>query len=509
MSHERFAFSRVAAATVALLILIATRPAVAAEPTAGGSLSLSIETDLPTLDPAGFASFNDREAGVILYDTLLDLDPKGQIVPHLAEKIDAAPDATWFRITLRRDVKFHDGTPLDATAVVAHFQRMMDPKVRCRCLSDLATVDTIEATGPQEVTFKMKTPSAHFPSVLADFAGMITSPAGVEKYKQDFGANPVGSGPFMFKEWQRGARIVFVRNPNYWQKGKPFLDEVVLRPLPDQQTRYASLKSGSLDIVMNAGARDVIDARESKAFKIINAGSLASVFVMINIGRPDVSDVRVREAMAHALDRAALNKAINRGLYKIANTPFGSGLAPHEAVDNYPDYNLDKARKLIAAYGKPVKIKMTVNATPLAILTAQALQQMWKKAGIETEIEQVEQVQGIRMAAAKDYQVMLYRWAGGGDPDKNVHQFFHSKGTVNRTNYNNADMDRILDEARATTDPAARLKLYRQVNNLLARDLPYLFLNYFDNYAIANPSVNGIVAVPDGLIRVDRVWKSK
>jgi len=113
------------------------------------------------------------------------------------------------------------------------------------------------------------------------------------------------------------------------------------------------------------------------------------------------------------------------------------------------------------------------------------------------------------LAAAKDYQVMLYRWAGGGDPDKNVHQFFHSKGTVNRTNYNNADMDRLLDEARATTDPAARLKLYRQINNLLARELPYLFLTYFDNHALANPSVNGMVAVADGLIRVDRVWKSK
>ena len=498
-----------AVATLASLVLIATAAAHAAEVNRGGSLSMSIESDLPTLDPAGFASFNDREAGVILYDTLLDLDSKGQLVPHLAEKIDAAPDASWFRITLHRDVKFHDGTPLDAAAVVAHFKRMMDPKTKCRCLSDLATVDTIEANGPLEVTFRMKSPSAHFPAVLADFAGMIVSPTAIGKSGESFGANPVGSGPFMFKEWQRGARIVFVRNPNYWQKDKPYLDEVVLRPLPDQQTRYASLKSGSLDIVLNGAARDVIDARDGKVFRVTNAGSLASSFVMINTARPDVSDVRVRRAMAHALDRVALNKAINRGLYKIANTPFGSGLAPHEAVDGYPGYDPDTAKKLLAEYGKPVKIRLTTGATPIATLSAQAVQQMWKKVGIETEIEQVEQVQGIRMAAAKDYQVMLYRWAGGGDPDKNVHQFFHSKGAVNRTNYNDPGMDRLLDEARATTDAAARLKLYRQINNLLARDLPYIFLNYFDNYAIANPAVNGIVPVADGLIRVDRVWKSK
>lgn len=509
MPRHLFARVRRHACLAAVIVAMsASTAAPAAEPQRGGSLSISLESDLPTLDPAGFASFNDREAGIILYDTLLDLDPQGKLVPHLAEKIDAAPDATWFRVTLHGGVRFHDGTALDSNAVVAHFKRMMDAKTHCRCLSDLATVASIDATGPLEVTFKMKTPSAHFPSTLADFAGMITSPAATEKYKEEFGTHPVGSGPFIFKEWQRGARIVFTRNPDYW-KGAPLLDEVVPRPMPDQQTRYASLQSGNLDVIMNAAARDVIDARDGKKIKVINAGSLATSFVMINIARPDVSDLRVRQAMAHALDRVALNRAINKGLYKIASTPFGSGLAPHEAVDGYPNFDPEKARKLLAEYGKPVKIKFTVNASPLSILSAQALQQMWKKVGIETEIEQVEQVQGIRMAAAKDYQVMLYRWAGGGDPDKNVHQFFHSKGTVNRTNYNDAGMDRLLDDARGTTDPAARLKLYRQINNLLARDLPYLFLNYFDNYALAAPAVNGIVGVPDGLIRLHRVWKSK
>jgi ABC-type transport system substrate-binding protein len=499
---------RLIVAAAAALLALMTAPLLAAEPRTGGSLSISIESDLPTLDPVGFASFNDREAGIILYDTLLDIDAKGNIVPHLARSIEAAPDATSFRIVLHDGVKFHDGTALDAAAVVSHFKRMMDPKLRCRCLSDLATVDAIEATAPLEVTFKMKSPSAHFPSVLADVAGMVTSPAAVAKFGADFGSNPVGSGPFMFKEWQRGSQIVFVRNPNYWKK-PAYLDEVVLRPMPDQQTRFASLKAGNLDVVMNAAARDVLEAKQDKKLKVINPGSLGTVFVMINVGRPDVSDVRVRRAMTYALDRDALNRVVNKSLYKIANTPFGTGLAPHEQVDGYPGFDLAKAKALLADYGKPVRLKFTVNASPLSILTAQALQQMWKKAGIETEIEQVEQVQGIRMAAAKDYQVMLYRWAGGPDPDKNVHQFFHSKATVNRTNYSDPEMDRLLDAARGTSDPAARLKLYRQVNNLLARDLPYIFLNYFDNYALASAAVNGMVGVPDGLIRVHQVWKAK
>ena len=115
----------------------------------------------------------------------------------------------------------------------------------------------------------------------------------------------------------------------------------------------------------------------------------------------------------------------------------------------------------------------------------------------------------IRAAGTKDYQVMLYRWAGGADPDKNVYAFFHSKGMVNRTSYNNPEMDKLLDQARSTTAPEVRLELYHQINNVLARDLPYILLNYFDNYALAAPSVHGMIPVPDGLIRVPGIWKDK
>ena len=502
----------VAAVAATAVTLVAAWPAPAdaqaGNPKRGGSLSISLEADPPTLDPAGLASFNDRQAGITLYDTLLDIDPKGRLVPNLAERFEQAPDATWFKLTLRSGVTFHDDTPFDAQAVVAHFKRLMDPKVRCRCLSDLAPIASVEATGPLEVTLKMKAPSAHFPATLADVAGMVVSPTAMQTLGADFGTRPVGAGPFRFKEWRRGSHIVFERNTRYW-KGPVHLDEVVLRAMPDEQTRYASLQAGNLDIVMNAAARNIVDARRDKKFTILDPGSLATVFVMVNVSQPDVSDRRVRLAMTHALDREALNKAINRGVYKVANTPFGTGLAPHEAVDGFPKYDPARAKKLLAEYGKPVRIKLSVNAAPISVLTGQALQQMWKKVGIETEIVQYEQVQLVRTAAAKQYQVMLYRWAGGADPDKNVHQFFHSKGAVNRTAYSDPEMDRLLDAGRATTDPAERLKVYRQINNLLARDLPYIYLNYFTNYSLASPAVRGVVAVPDGLIRLGGVWKER
>jgi peptide/nickel transport system substrate-binding protein len=508
MTYPRLPKSIRALAFGVAAVLLASGHVGANEPRKGGSLSVSLETDSATLDPLGISSINDRQVAVILYDTLLDIDAKGQIVPGIAEKIEAAPDAMSFKLTLRGNVKFSDGTPYDAAAVVKNFQRIMDPKNRCRCASDVATVDTVAATGPLEVSIRMKTPSAHFPGTLADVAGMVVSPAAVEKYGADFGNHGIGAGAFKLKEWRRGDRIVLERNDGYW-RNPVLLDEVMLRPLPDAQTRYTSLLAGNLDVVMNAGARDVIDAQQRKTFQVLNPGSLGTLFIQFNLSAPDVSDVRVRRAMAHAIDRDGYNKAINRGLYKLASTPFGSGLAPHEQVDGYPNFDPAKAKKLVEEYGKPVKVKLVISSVPASVLAGQALQQMWKKAGIETELVPTEAAQAIKNAFAHDYQVMLFRWAGGTDPDKNVYQFFHSKGSINLVKFNDPEMDKLLEAGRATTDKAERLKIYRQVNNLLARELPYLFLTYFENIALASPKVRGVTPTPDGLLRVHSLWKDR
>ena len=495
-----------AAAIAAAAILSA--PAAAQQPKQGGTLTIALETDTATLDTLGISSINDRQVAMILYDTLLEFDAKGNIVPGVAEKLDASEDATVFKLTLRSGVKFTDGTPYDAAAVVKNFERIMDPKNKCRCASEVASIDKVEASGPLEVTIRMKSPAANFPASLADIVGMVVSPTAAEKHGAEFGSNGVGAGAFKLKEWRRGDRIVLERNDAYW-RNKVNLDEVVLRPIPDSQTRYASLQAGNVDVVFNAAARDVIDAQGKRSAQVLNPGSLGTNFIQINLASPVVSDVRVRQAMAHAIDREAYNKVINRGLYKIANTPFGSGLAPHEQVDGYPQYDLEKAKKLVADYGKPVNIKVTVSSAPAAMLAGQAIQQMWKKAGIEAELQPVEASQGIKDAFARNYQVMGFRWAGGTDPDKNVYQFFHSRGGINLVGYNDPEMDKLLEAGRATTDKAERLKIYRTISNKLAKDLPYLFLTYFENISLAANNVKGLPLVPDGLIRPYAAWKEK
>jgi peptide/nickel transport system substrate-binding protein len=511
MKVERFLSGSTRAWTFALALALlptAIGHACAQEPKKGGSLSVGIETDQTSLDPLAMSSFVERQGGLLLYDTLLAMDAGGAIVPNIAEKIETAPDATSFKLTLRNGVKFADGTDYDAAAVTKNFQRIMDPKNKCKCASEVAAIDKVEATGALEVTIRMKTPAANFPATLADIVGMVVSPTAVEQLGAEFANRGVGAGPFKVKEWRRGDRVVLERNEYYWRGPAP-LDEVVLRPIADSQTRYASLQAGNVDIIMNAAPKDVLDAQKQKTLQVFNPGSLGSLFIQLNLKAPDVSDVRVRQAMAYAIDREAYNKVINGGLYKIASTPFGSGLAPHEQVDFYPKYDLAKARQLVADYGKPIKINLVVTSAPISLLSGQALQQMWKKAGIETEIIPMEATQAIKSAFAHDYQAMAFRWAGGTDPDKNVYQFFHTGGAINLVNYSDPEMDQLLDAGRATVDPVARLKIYRDINNKLANDLPYLFLTYFENTALASPTVHGLVSVPDGLLRLGPVWKSK
>lgn len=479
----------------------------ASSPRYGGTLNVGMEADFPTLDPLGMGALAERQVGMAVYDTLLEIDEKGAIRPGLAEKFLLAPDARSVTLTLRSGVKFHDGTPFDAEAVVFNFKRLRDPANKCRCSADLASLADVVALGPLEVEFRFSSPSSHFLSVLADVAGLMISPTAVSKLDKGYGQAPVGTGPFMYKEWRKGNYFHAVRNPDYWRKGLPYLNDVFYRPMPDDQTRQAALAAGNIDISLVPAARDVAAAIRDKSFKVIDPGGLGTVFVMISWRADSVQDPRVRQALAYATDRAALNKAINRGIYKLARTPFGSGLFPHEKVEGFREFDLKKAQALVREVGKPVKVKLSVTASPNSIQTAQALQQMWKKAGIETEIDQQEQVQLIRNAINNNFEIMIFRWPGRADPDANVYQFFHSKSMRNYTRYSDPGMDKALEAGRVAVDQTERLKHYSNVNDILARDVVYHFLHYYTPFMLAGKNVEGIPLIPDGLLRSGFVWK--
>ena len=487
--------------------------ATAAEPRHGGTLNVGLEADFPGFDPLIMGALVERMVATSFYETLMDMNAQGEIVPHLAESLKVSGDGTSYTLKLRTGIKFHDGTPLDAAAVVFNVRRLMDPANGCRCQANVVGIKSVDATGPDTVVFTLKTPDAAFPAVLADVPGMATSPTAIRKAQEaglKYADTPVGTGPFRLVEWKRGVSLKVERNPDYWQKGLPYLDSVVYRPIPDQQTRMASLTAGDIQLSAVPSAQDVAAAKSGTTrVQLVESPGLGSVFAMFNAKREPTNDPRVRQALFHATDRALILKTLFRGIYPLANQPFGPGLASGRQDVKFPAYDPAKARALLKEYGKPVKFTFSVTATPDSVQMAQVLQQMWQKVGIEVKIEQLEQLQLIGKAIKHDFDGMYFRWPGRGDPDMNVYPFFHSKSTRNYTQYANPEMDRLLEVGRGTFDQKTRLEIYTQVSQLLAADGSYLFLFPSTNFFLTSRKLQGLPKIPDGLPRVGQVWLAK
>ena len=334
-------------------------------------LTVGLEADFPGFDPLGMGALVERMVAVSFYEPLMEINEKGYIVPHLAESLSVSGDGMTYTAKLREGVKFHDATPFDADAVVFNFRRLMDPAKGCRCLAEVSSIRSVDKSGPYTVEFRLKAPNAAFPAVLADIAGLQTSPTAIRKAEsagKNYAETPVGTGPFRFVEWKRGISLRVERNPDYWQKGLPHLDAVVYRPIPDGQTRMASLTAGDIQLAAVPSAADVAAAKSGQTrVKVVESPGLGSVFAMFHAQRAPTNDARVRQALFHATDRALILKTINRGVYPIVNSPFGPGMMAGRLDVKFPEYNPDKARALIKEYGKPVKFTLSVSAVPSAV----------------------------------------------------------------------------------------------------------------------------------------------
>jgi peptide/nickel transport system substrate-binding protein len=485
--------------------------ALAVEPSKGGTLTIALEADFPGFDPLSMGSFVDRMVAMSFYEMLMELDEQGNVVPHLAKSLTASEGGTVYTMQLREGIKFHDGTPFNAEAVVFNFRRLMDPDRGCRCAAAVKPVESVTKTGPYTVEFHLKAPNAAFPGELADVPGMQPSPTAIRKAEEagkTYGGSPVGTGPFRLASWQRGISMKVERNPDYWQDGLPHLDSVIYRPIPDEQSRMASLIAGDIQLSVVPAPQDVAATKAGQTnVNLVEAPGLGSSFAMFNAQRAPLNDSRVRQALFHAINRPLILKTVLRGIYsEAADSPFGPGMEAGRLDTDFPEYDPAKAKALLAEYGKPVKFVFSVSATPHSRLLAQVLQQMWKKVGVEVQIKEFEQLTLIRDSIRHDFDAMLYRWPGRADPDQNSYQFFHSKSLRNYTQYANPEMDELLEKGRQTLDPGTRLDIYEQVAALLAKDGPYLFLYPTTTFFLTSPKLHGLPPIPDGLPRVGYVW---
>jgi peptide/nickel transport system substrate-binding protein len=478
----------------------------------GGSITVGLELDIPGLDPLKVGVYDTaaETAAALIFDTLTTLDDTGRAVPKLAESWTHSDDYKIWTYKLRSGVKFHDGTPFNAQAVAFNLARQKDPNNHCRCAFYIQGTEKVEALDDLTVVFHLRDPAVDHPSVIAPAAvnNPIHSPTAIQKFGDDYNRHPVGTGPFVLKSWMAGDRLVLERNPDYWNKGHPHLDRVVLRPLPDAQARFASLQSGESDLVWDDeyDSDNILRAKNDPGLAVhAYTGSGAQVYAF-NTKTLPFDDVRVRQALVMALDRKKMSQAITGGLAKSATNPYGEGSWVKCKDDGALPHDPGKARQLLKEYGKPVAFKMLVTATPRGRAVGQVLQQFWKDVGAEMEIEQVDQTSIVTRAFSRQFQLTPWRIIDLADPDVQMFANFHTGSPVALANYSNPDLDRLLEHARVTADRAQRTEDYCAISRLINHEAIWFWTFQNTYYAIAKSKLKGLPKLYTGIIDVSDAW---
>ena len=479
------------------------------EPTPGGRLVYGLEAETDGFDPTKNRwAISGMMVGMAVYDPLTAMDVDAQPRPYLAESV--TPNTTYdqWTITLRPDVTFHDGTPLTGEAVKATIEGHQGSVLTSSAVGPVDTVD-YDPANPLQAVVNMKQPWVAFPAALTSQIGFVVSPDTLTD--PDGSRNPVGTGPFAFREWVPGAQWVGDGYDGYWREGLPYLDEVEFRPFPEAQSRAQALEGGELDIMHTSNAETIVQFRELAAngeFQIVeDRGEGEESFIMLNLDSAPLDDVRVRRAIAHATDVDTYVASVSAGVPLVARGPFNPA-SPWYVEPTFPSFDLAEAQRLIEeveAEKGPVSFSLGTTPAPESTAAVQLLQQMWQDAGMDVEITTVDQTQFISDAIAGNYQANLWRQFGAPDPDVD-YVWWASETTDGDTNILNfarwydEEKDAALLAGRTEPDVEARRQAYADLQEYMSRDVPYIWLSHTVWAIIANNDVRNITnqTLPDG-----------
>jgi peptide/nickel transport system substrate-binding protein len=470
-------------------------------------LRIALNADPPKLDPHQSTALVDRQVFQSLFDKLVDFDKDLNVVAGLAETWNISPDGKTYTFSLRKGVKFHDGTPFNAEAVKYNFDRMMDPNFTSPRKSEIKAIDKVTVVDEFTVKLELKQPFAGLLATLADRAGMIVSPTAAKAAGVDFVNNPVGTGPFKFKERIKGDSITLVRNEDYWQKGLPKAAGIVYKTVTDENVKLVNLQSGQLDIIDTVPAAQVPQLKSDSRVKVSIGPSLQFQGLWINTTKPSLKDKRVRQAISYAIDREALVKVVFGETAVPATSPFAPGTPANEKKPT-PARDVAKAKQLLAEAGQSsLSLTLKIAPSPINQQIAQVVQNMLAEAGITITIEQQEFGQLLDQMGKKNYDLGQVGWSGRPDPDGNIYAFMITGDLNNYAGYSNAQVDKLLNDARIPSDMAQRKQMYAQIMQILDDEMPYVYLWHPRDVKGMGPTVQGYVAVPDGMIRTLNLTK--
>ncbi|PIE33805.1 hypothetical protein CSA56_09845 [candidate division KSB3 bacterium] len=509
--------------------LLAVSPVIfAEEPKSGGTLQIAVAADTWSFDPIHIQTTEgDRiilgAIGESLYHWSVK---KGEYEPWLATALpEISEDGRTYLIPIRQGVKFHDGTTFDAHDMVYSINRILNPDNKAYIHKKYTDIlDAVEAVDDYTLKIVLKVPDNAFMGKLQSRDLCPVSQEAVEAAGEDYGTKVVvGTGPFKFVEWLQGERVVVERFDEYWQKGIPYLDKVVYKIIPEESTALMQFRLGEVHIIGDIARKDIATLKEDENLVVELVTGIQHEQIYLNTARPPFDDLRVRQALSHAIDRQAIVDGVFEGYAEISSGPYHSWFWTHnpEWKQPYP-YDPEKARALLeeAGYGPSNPLKFELIATNQDMFVDQSImvQAFMADVGAEVEVTPLDKstvfdriyVRKAFEGKPEMYMAALEDWGSSVvDPEDASERLFSSGSGSNKCFYSNPEVDKLFEEVNFVKTLDEQKEIYYKTEELIAKDVPTVW--------ICNPlDATGYLKVvkgfkPDGRYRLPlaKVWLSE
>jgi peptide/nickel transport system substrate-binding protein len=506
--------------------------AAAGPPAYGDTFIEASIGDIGGLIPTLTSDQSSYEVGGLIYDGLIKTDKDLNLAPAMAQSWTYSRDCLELTFKLRQDIKWHDGYPFTAADVVFTYETMINPKTPAPFKEGFLLVKSVDAPDAYTVRVHYDKPYAravetwgtsilpkHLLQSFADAGTLRESPQN---------SQPVGTGPYRFQEWKPGEKVVLVANPDYYE-GRPYLSRIVYRVIPSQATIFLELKANGVDYVNTLTgiqyARQTEYPAFRKAYHKFRYPASDYTFLGFNLKDPRFADRRVRQAFAHAINKQELIDGVRLGLAREATGPIRPGTWAY--TDKVPrfDYDPEKAKALLAEAGwkdrdgdgliedptgKPFTLTIRTNqGNDERKKIAEIVQQRLKEIGIQADIQLIEWAAFIKeFVKPRRFEVVVLGLGTGTDPDQFVvwHSSQRGPDQMNRTGYDNPEVDRLLEAGRMSCSQNERVQYYHRIQEILAGDLPMIFLYYRDLLPVVASRVRGVTPSPSGIMYNFNEW---
>jgi peptide/nickel transport system substrate-binding protein len=490
----------------------------ASGPKKGGTLILARAGEVTNLDPHKVPAFTSARVFELVYSYVMRLDENLAVQPDLAESMPTtSSDGKTVTVKIRSGVKFHNGDPLTSADVKYTFDRIIDTKTAAVARSFFGDVSAVSAPDPTTVVFDLKTPNAALIAYMAHpNTGIVSKKIGEANTDLSKKETAIGSGPFRLAEWVPDNYMRFEANKDYYVAGQPYLDGIRINVVPDETSLTAALRTKAADMAIIGDAKVARTLRSETGITLSAKPSLSYNLLFVNTKRKPFDNLKVRQAIAYAIDRKAIIDAVAFGEGEVTG-PIAPGLANYALpTSQYPLYTRDvaKAKALLteAAVG-PVTFTMLTQTTEPAYAKdiAQLVQAQLAEIGVTMKIETLEFTQWVDRWLKADFDMAPGLNGGGVDPDAYVFRYFTDDGNLNFvTSYKNPISSDAIKQARATTDVAKRKELYTTAQKELVNGVPFVWLYVGRDYNATLPTTKGFIHLPTGsIIYLRQTWLDK